>query len=54
MFEAILVYKVGSRTARAVIQRNLVSKNKQTKSLFMGFVSDPKDEANLSLGILIT
>jgi hypothetical protein len=29
-FEASLVYKVGSRTARA-IQRNPVSKNKQTK-----------------------
>jgi hypothetical protein len=30
-FEAILVYKVSSRTARA-IQRNPVSKNKQNKN----------------------
>ena len=30
-FEASLVYKMTSRTARAVTQRNPVSKNKQSK-----------------------
>ena len=29
-FEVILVYKVSSRTARAVTQRNPVSENKET------------------------
>jgi hypothetical protein len=33
-FEASLVYKVSSRTARA-IQRNPVSKNKQTKIIII-------------------
>ena len=36
-FEASLVYRASSRTASTVTQRNLVSKNKQTKTRNRGF-----------------
>ena len=44
-----MIYKASSRTARAVTQRNLVSKNKQTKNTHKGYLP----EAFLGKGVPI-